>query len=69
MPFGRDKVFLSGGGLASMVLGGWWMGSILTFSEGGSNSVGSIGARNNTGVGSYPDATGISPSLEDATAD
>ena len=24
---------------------------------------------NNTGVGSYPDATGTSPSLEDATAD
>ena len=69
LPFGRGKSFLSGGELASKVLGGWRIGSILTLSEGGPNSVGGIGDRNNTGTGSYPDATGISPSLEDATPD
>ncbi len=69
LPFGKGKRLLDGGGFASKVLGGWRIGSIFTFAQGGPSSVGSIGDRNNTGVSSYPDATGISPFLKDPTPD
>ena len=45
-------------------LGGWQTSSIITFSTGNPVRVGVIGDTNNMGgEGNYPDATGISPSL------
>ena len=69
LPFGKGKRFLSGGGLAGHVLGDWRMGSILTFAEGGPASVRHIGDRNSTGLPTFPDATGISPNLDNPTPD
>lgn len=63
LPFGR------GSGALSKVIGGWQVGSILTFSTGTPTSVGRIGDRNNTGAGTRPDATGINPNLDNPTVD
>ncbi len=49
------------GGVADRVLGGWQLGTILTFADGTPRTPSSIGDLTNTGFGSYPDATGISP--------
>ena len=56
-------------GLLSKIIGGWQLGSILTFSSGTPISVSRIGDRNNTGSGTRPDATGISPFLDNPTVD
>ncbi len=56
-------------GLANVLLGDWQIGSIVILSEGSPNTVGSIGDRNNTGTSNYPDATGISPVLDNPTTD
>ena len=55
LPFGNRP-----GGLHK-VIGGWQLGSILTFSDGTPVTVGGIGDRNNTQFGNFPDATGIDP--------
>ena len=56
-------------GALGKIIGGWQIGSILTFSTGTPISVGRIGDRNNTGTGTRPDATGISPHLDNPTVD
>ena len=51
-------------------LGGWQTSSILTFSTGNPVRVGVIGDTNNLGgEGNYPDATGISPTLNAGTTE
>ncbi|MCP5113032.1 MAG: TonB-dependent receptor [bacterium] len=62
IPVGRNQV-----GARGKILGGWQLGSILTFSAGTPLSVGRIGDRNNTGAGTRPDATGISPFPDNPT--
>ncbi len=59
--------FRSDNGALNAILGGWQLGTILTFSEGTPINVGNIGDRNNTGDGNYPDATGTSPILDNPT--
>ena len=63
LPFGKQP------GVLSKIIGGWQVGTIVTFSGGTPLSVGSIGDRNNTGSGSRPDATGLSPFPDDPTVD
>jgi len=63
LPFGKQP------GLLSKVIGGWQVGSIITFSDGTPLSVGMIGDRNNTGAGTRPDATGTSPFPDNPTVD
>ena len=67
LPIGAGKPLLSSGGLLSKIVGDWSIASMFTFSDGSPAIVGTIGDRNNTGVGSYPDATGISPIVENAS--
>jgi hypothetical protein len=56
--------------LVRQVLGGWQTSSIVTLSTGNPVRVGVIGDINNIGgEGNYPDATGISPTLNAGTAD
>ena len=53
--------FRSENAVANSILGGWQIGTILTFSDGTPVNIGNIGDRNNTGVGNWADATGSSP--------
>ena len=64
-----DLPFGQGTGALNKVIGGWQVGSILTFSTGTPISVGRIGDRNNTGSATRPDATGASPFPDQPTID
>ncbi|MDQ2898925.1 MAG: TonB-dependent receptor, partial [Acidobacteriota bacterium] len=61
LPFGAGKRWASGG-FAGKILGGWQLGSIVTFADGSPINVAQLGdtAGLNT-LGNQPDATGISP--------
>jgi len=61
LPFGKGKRFLSSGGAANLILGGWQVGSIITLSDGTPINVGQIGDPLQIGTPNVPDATGISP--------
>ena len=61
LPFGKGKRFLSGGGAANIIAGGWQVGSIITVSDGTPINVGQIGDPLQIGTPNVPDATGISP--------
>jgi hypothetical protein len=60
LPVGRDRRWLSGGGVADFLLGGWQLGGILTLQDGFPFTL-SCGPGNvqNGGGGCYPDSTGI----------
>ena len=61
LPFGKGRRFLTGGGAANKIVGGWQMGTILTLSDGTPINVGQIGDPLQIGTPNVPDATGISP--------
>ena len=61
LPVGRGKALANWGGIPDKILGGWQLGSIVTFSQGTPRTPSPIGDTTNTGFGTYPDATGISP--------
>ncbi|MCI0389691.1 MAG: TonB-dependent receptor [Acidobacteria bacterium] len=65
LPVGKGKRFLSGGGIADFVLGGWQFGGILTLQDGFPFTVlcGPGTIQNGGGV-CYPDSTGANPNLE-----
>ena len=67
LPFGPGRSVLSNGGLLGSLIAGWQLGGILSFSDGPPVNTGAIGDRNATGVGNYPDATGVSPILDNPT--
>jgi hypothetical protein len=68
LPFGKGKPYLSDS-VAGVVLGGWQLGSILTFADGTPTEVGGLGDFSNIGVdNNRPDATGISPFENAGTA-
>jgi hypothetical protein len=60
LPFGKGRPFANSSTLADVIIGGWQIGSIVTFSDGTPINVGNIGDRANIGVENWPDATGIS---------
>jgi len=62
LPFGRGN-----SGPLNRVVGGWQVGSIVTFADGTPINVGGIGDTTNTELTSLPDATGISPFSIDQT--
>ncbi len=64
LPVGKGKRFLSGGGIADFVLGGWQFGGILTLQDGFPFTVlcGPGNIQNGGGV-CYPDSTGANPNL------
>jgi hypothetical protein len=62
-----DIPFRAENAALNAILGGWQIGSILTFSEGTPTNVGNIGDRANMGDLNYPDATGISPFVDSPT--
>ena len=59
VPVGQGRRWMSGGGVADYVLGGWQLGGILTFQDGFPFTL-TCGPGNiqNGGGGCYPDATG-----------
>ena len=62
LPFGMGKPFANRSGILNNLIGGWQLGSIVTFSDGTPRNVGGIGDINGIGVdGNFPDATGVSP--------
>jgi hypothetical protein len=61
LPFGLGKPVHTRWAFGDKLIGGWQVGSILTFADGTPWQVGGIGDRNDTQFGNYPDATGISP--------
>jgi Carboxypeptidase regulatory-like domain/TonB dependent receptor len=69
LPFGSGKNFGSNRGLLSHLIGGWQIGSIVTFADGLPTDVGTIGDTLNLGSssGNYPNATGVSPFLANPT--
>jgi len=71
LPLGSGKPFANRRGVADKVLGGWQVGSILTFADGTPQHVGGIGDTNQTTLyeGNRPNATGISPFPEQQTVD
>ncbi|MGH9629316.1 MAG: TonB-dependent receptor domain-containing protein, partial [Bryobacteraceae bacterium] len=68
LPFGAGRALGGNNRFLDLLIGGWQVGSIVTFSDGTPVNVGNIGDRNNTGVENWPDATGISPFPETRTA-
>ncbi len=67
LPIGPGRAISTRGGLVGKILEGWQLNSILSVSEGSPTHVSSIGDTNDTGVTNYPDATGISPVVDDPT--
>ena len=61
--------FAMGRPLLDRIFGGWQMGGILSLSGGPWHTVAQIGDRNATGVNNYPDATGVSPVLDQPTTE
>lgn len=69
LPFGKGKPFAQKGA-GNILLGGWQLGSIITFGDGTPMNVGGLGDFTNTGVDeARPDATGISPFAGAGTVD
>jgi len=60
LPFGEGKP-LATGRVARRIIGGWQVGSIVTFSDGTPINIGQIGDPLVVGTPNVPDATGISP--------
>ena len=56
-------------GFTRAIAGGWQVGSIFTLVDGTPANVGGIGDRAQIELSSMPDATGVSPFLENPTAD
>jgi outer membrane receptor protein involved in Fe transport len=71
LPFGGGKRFLSQRGLVDKVVGGWQVGSIVTFADGTPYGVGGTSDAMNLGYTGccMPDATGISPFPQKQTID
>jgi hypothetical protein len=71
LPLGAGKPFANWRGVANKLLGGWQVGSILTFVDGTPQHVGGIGDTNQTTLyeGNRPNATGISPFPAKQTVD
>jgi hypothetical protein len=65
LPVGRGKRFLnSAPGLVDVLLGGWQVGSIITFQDGfPATATCGFGNVQNSDTTCYPDATGINPNL------
>lgn len=61
LPLGMGRTFANSSRALDAVIGGWQLGSIITFSDGTPVNVGNIGDRANIGVENWPDGTGISP--------
>lgn len=68
LPLGTGKKFAHSSRLADIFIGGWQLGTILTFSDGTPINVDGIGDSSNIGDSNYPDATGISPFSSNQTA-
>jgi Carboxypeptidase regulatory-like domain len=64
LPIARNST-----GFVRAIAAGWQLGSIFTLVDGTPANVGSIGDRAQIELGSAPDATGVSPFLENPTAD
>jgi hypothetical protein len=58
---------LNRGGVVDAIVGGWQVSSILTFADGTPMNIGGIGDITNTGTASRPDATGVTPFLDNPT--
>jgi hypothetical protein len=69
LPFGQGRQWANTSRVADLIVGGWQLGTILTFSDGTPINVGNIGDRANVGIENWPDATGISPFLDNPTAE
>jgi hypothetical protein len=71
LPLGAGKAFANWGGVPNKLLGGWQLGSILTFADGTALHVGGIGDTNATTLyeGNRPNSTGISPFPEKQTVE
>ena len=71
LPLGAGKPFANWRGVADKLLGGWQVGSILTFADGTPQNPAGIGDTNATTLyeGNHPNATGISPFPAKQTAD
>ncbi len=68
LPFGRDKAIATGVGIIGKILEGWQLATILSISEGSPSHVSPIvNFSPVTGVQNYPEATGISPVVDDPT--
>jgi hypothetical protein len=61
LPFGAGRKLASSSRVVNTIIGGWQLGSIVTFADGTPIIVGGLGDRLNISVTNYPDATGISP--------
>jgi hypothetical protein len=68
LPFGRGRTFANSSRIADAVIGGWQLGSIITFSDGNPWNVGALGDRAAIGADNWPDATGISSLPSDRSA-
>jgi hypothetical protein len=67
LPFGKGRQFLNRG-IASSIIGGWELSSIVTFSTGFPEYISSGADRSNTAVGNdRPNATGITTKLDNPT--
>jgi carboxypeptidase family protein/TonB-dependent receptor-like protein len=67
LPFGKGRKFLNRG-IASGIIGGWQVNSIVTASTGFPENISSGVDRSSTAVGNdRPNATGISPKLDNPT--
>jgi hypothetical protein len=64
LPFAQTST-----GIVRAIAGGWQVGSIFTLVDGTPANVGNIGDRAQIELSSAPDATGISPFLENPTVD
>ncbi|MCC6860095.1 MAG: TonB-dependent receptor, partial [Bryobacterales bacterium] len=70
LPFGPGKAMSSRFAVINHLVGGWQLGSVMTFSDGTPYNVGSLGDNMNIGTeGNYPHATGISPIPENRTTE
>ena len=70
LPFGAGTRFASQSGILNQIIGGWQLGTILTFAGGTPSNVGRIGDTNSVNqLGNYPHATGISPFPDNPTID
>jgi hypothetical protein len=65
LPFGRGKRFASGGGFLNQIIGGWQLGSIVTWQSG--LAINTQASVDTPGTGGYGEirlnSTGISPNL------
>ena len=69
LPFGQGRHWANTSRAADLIIGGWQIGTILTFSDGTPINVGNIGDRANVGVENWPDATGVTPFLDNPTTE